>query len=92
MTWQQFEDAIAQLFRSLGYQVKQTPRSGDGGKDAILVKDGAKYALECKRYSEATPIGRPHLQKFFAAMHDEGADGGFYVNTGVFSRQAVESA
>ena len=90
MTSQKFEDAVAQLFRNLGYQVKQTPYSGDGGKDAILVKDGTKYVLECKSGTQC--IGRPDLQKFFAAMHDEGAVGGFYVNTGVFSRQAIEYA
>jgi len=76
--------------RPPGYQVKQTTRSNDGGKDAILVKDGTKYVLECK--SGAQCIGRPDLQKFFAAMHHEGAVGGFYVNTGVFSRQAIEYA
>ena len=90
MTWQEFEDAVAQLFRNLGYQVKQTPRSGDGGKDAILVKDGTKYVLECK--SGAQCIGRPDLQKFFAAMHHEGAVEAFYVNTGKFSPQAIEYA
>ncbi len=90
MTWQEFEDAIAQLFRNLGYQVKQTPRSNDGGKDAILVKDGIKYVLECK--SGAQCIGRPDIQKFFAAMHHEGAVGAFYVNTGKFSPQAIEYA
>lgn len=92
MTWQQFEDAIAQLFRNLGYQVRQTPRSGDGGKDAILVKDGIKYVVECKRYGEAKCIGRPDLQKFFAAMHHEGAVEAIYVNTGRFSPQAIEYA
>ena|ERR1035437_1426455 len=92
MTSREFEDAIAQLFRNLGYQVKQTPYSGDGGKDAILVKDGTKYVVECKRYGEANCIGRPDLQKFFAAMHHEGAVGAFYVNTGKFSPQAIEYA
>jgi restriction system protein len=90
MTWQQFEDAIAQLFRNLGYQVKQTPRSGDVGRDAILVKDGTTYVVECK--SGAQRIGRPDLQKFVAAMNDEGAAEAFYVNTGVFSRHAIEYA
>lgn len=90
MTWQEFEDAIAQLFRNLGYQVKQTPRSSDGGKDAILVKDDIKYVLECK--SGAQSIGRPDIQKFHSAMIHEGAVEGFYVNTGKFSPPAIEYA
>ena len=40
MTPQRFEDAVAALFRELGYEVKQTPYSNDRGKDAIAWKDG----------------------------------------------------
>ena len=32
------------------------------------------------------------MQIFAAAMHDESADGGFYVTTGVFAKTAVEYA
>jgi hypothetical protein len=92
MSSQQFEDAIAQLFRKLGYEVKQTPYSNDGGKDAILLKDGKKYLVECKRYNESNCIGRPDIQKFVAAMYDEAATGGFYVNTGIFSSDAKKYA
>ncbi|MGA3160773.1 MAG: restriction endonuclease [Terracidiphilus sp.] len=92
MTPQQFEDAIAQLFRTLKYEVKQTPPSNDGGKDAILFKDGKKYLVECKRYNSDNSIGRPDIQKFVAAMHDEEAVGGFYVNTGKFSSGAKKYA
>jgi hypothetical protein len=90
MTWQEFEDAIAQLFRNLGYQVKQTPRSSDGGIDAILVKDDIKYVLECKSGEQS--IGRPDIQKFHSAMIHEGASEGFYVNTGKFSPSAIQYA
>ncbi len=92
MTSQQFEDAVAALFRKLGYAVKQTPYSNDGGKDAILTKDDKKYLVECKRYKGSNCIGRPDLQKFVAAMHDEGAVSGFYVNTGIFSSEAKKYA
>ena len=92
MTPQQFENAIAELFRKLGYKVKQTPYSNDGGKDAILLKDGKKYLVECKRYSESNCVGRPDIQKFVAAMHDESATGGYYVSTGIFSSAAKEYA
>ncbi len=92
MTSQQFEDAIAQLFRTLTYEVKQTPYSNDGGKDAILFKDGKKYLVECKRYNSDNSIGRPDIQKFAAAMHDEKAIGGFYVSTGKFSLDAKRYA
>ncbi|MBZ5609431.1 MAG: restriction endonuclease [Acidobacteriia bacterium] len=88
----QFEDAVAELFRRLGYKVKQTPFTRDGGKDAILRKGGKKYLLECKRYGPAQGVGRRDLQILFAAMHAEGAAGGFCVTTGSFTSTAKEYA
>lgn len=92
MTSQQFEDAVAVLFRELGYQVKQTPYSNDRGKDAIALKDGKKYLIECKRYDANNTIGRRDLQVFVAAMKEENAHGGFYINTGRFANTVAEYA
>ncbi len=88
----QFENAVAALFRELGYQVKQTPYSNDRGKDAIALKNGRKFLIECKRYDAANAIGRRELQIFVAAMKEENADGGFYINTGRFASTAAEYA
>jgi hypothetical protein len=85
----EFEDAVARLFLELGYDVKQTPYSNDGGKDAILWKGSKKYVLECKRYDREALTGRRDLQVLIAAMHDEGADGAFFVSTGRFARTAT---
>ena len=89
---QQFEDAVAELFRKLGYSVTQTPYSNDGGKDAIAHKGGRTYLIECKRYDRSGSIGRRDIQIFVAAMQDEKASGGFYINTGTFTRNAKEYA
>jgi hypothetical protein len=89
---QEFENAIAELFRKLGYQVKQTPYSNDGGKDAIAEKNGEKILIECKRYAANNSIGRRDLQILVAAMHDEGAGRGIYVNTGIFTATAKKYA
>lgn len=61
MSPQEFEDIVAELFRSLGYDVKQTPYTNDQGKDAIIFKDGKKSLIECKRYSPENKVGRPML-------------------------------
>ena len=87
-----FEDAIAELFRALGYRVRQTPYSNDGGKDAIAYKDGKKYLIECKRYAERVSVGRPPVQQFLGVMHGEGANGGFFISTGVFTKAAKQYA
>jgi ssDNA-binding Zn-finger/Zn-ribbon topoisomerase 1 len=85
-----FEDAIAELFRRLGYRVEQTPYSNDGGKDAIAWRDEKKYVIECKRYMESGVTGRRDLQILLAAMHDEAADGAFFISTGRFSATAIK--
>jgi restriction endonuclease Mrr len=78
------------MFERLGYEVKQTPRSNDHGRDAILMKDGKKFLLECKRYAEDGSSGRPDLQKFHSQIIHERAISGFFVTTGRFTREARE--
>lgn len=88
-TPREFEDTVAAMFQKLGYSVKQTPYSSDGGKDAIAKKDDKKVLIECKRY-EKDLIGRPALQKFYAAIMEEKADKGIFVTTSGFARTALE--
>jgi len=92
MSPREFEDAVAQLFRKLGYEVEQTPYSNDGGKDAILWKDNKKFVIECKRYSKGQLTGRRDLQILVAAKHDVQADGALFISTGRFARTAIEYA
>ena len=89
---QDFEDFIAELFKRYGFKVTQTPYTNDRGKDAIMEKDNKKYVLECKHYSKDSSIGRPHLQKFFAAMHEEKAEKGYFITTCFFADTAIEYA
>jgi|SRR5665213_2614394 len=92
MHWQQFEDYTATLFRAMGYDVTQTGYTNDGGKDAIARKDGKIYVIECKKYGPKTVVGRPDIQKFFAAREEAEASIGFFVTTNRFSPQAAEYA
>jgi HJR/Mrr/RecB family endonuclease len=52
-----FENELARLFRGLGYTVSQTPRTGDGGVDLILLKNGRKTVVQCKAHDKKIPIG-----------------------------------
>jgi restriction system protein len=92
MTPRQFEDSIAELFRRLGYAVEQTPFSSDGGKDAIALKDGKKFLIECKRFGDHSTVGRRDIQILHSAMVDSKAEQGFYVTTGSFAQTAIEYA
>jgi len=92
LTWQKFEDEIADMFERFGYTVEQTPYINDHGRDAILTKDGHKFLLECKKYSEAGLSGRPDLQKFHSAIVFDRASCGLFVTTGAFTKDAIEFA
>ncbi len=81
----EFEKIIGKLFHKLGYKVTLTPKSNDKGKDLILTKKGQKILVECKRYAVSNKIGRPELQKFYAAIIEEKADFGFFVTSSDFT-------
>lgn len=87
-----FEDQIAEMYRKYGYKATQTPYSNDMGKDIILEKKGEKYLVECKRYNKANTIGRPPLQKFYAAIIEEQAICGFFITTSDFNNNAISYA
>lgn len=91
MNPREFETEVINLYRKLGYTVTQTPYTNDKGKDGIAIKDGIKYLIEAKRYTTGM-IGRPALQKFFAAIYEEKAAGGFFVTTSYFTSSAKEYA
>jgi HJR/Mrr/RecB family endonuclease len=92
LTPQGFEDEIARMFERLGFEVRQTPYTNDGGRDAILIKEGKKYLLECKKYKDGGLSGRPDLQKFHSAIVTDGAISGFFVTAGRFTKEANELA
>ena len=87
----EFERYVADLYRSLGYWVKQTKKTGDGGKDIIAKKDGQIYFIECKRYN--SPIGFGKMRDFIGACTLEGNHiKGIYVTTSTFTSDAIAAA
>ena len=78
------------MFRRLGYEVQQTPYANDFGRDAIMIKYGKKYLVECKCYAKGGLSGRPALQKLHSAMVTDNATSGFFVTTSGFSDRAIK--
>lgn len=62
-----FEYWCADLLKKNGFSnVEVTQGSGDQGVDIIAVKDGIRYAIQCKRYSsnlDNTPVQEVHTGK-----------------------------
>ena len=68
-----FEHWCANLLKKRGFQdVEVTPGSGDQGVDILAIKDGVKYAVQCKCYSHDlgnTPIQEVEAGRVFYGCH-----------------------
>lgn len=87
-----FEEYIAHVYRQLGYHATVTPRTGDGGKDIILIDtQGKKLYVECKCYAKSV-VGRPTIQKLIGAAVADKAIPWATITTGRFTKQAIAEA
>ena len=82
-----FEEFVAELFESLGYQVEQTGGTGDEGADLHLRRKDVLAIVQCK-YHKRGVVGSPELQKFLGTIHHTRSHKGFFVTTSTFSLAA----
>ncbi|QEH34020.1 Mrr restriction system protein [Aquisphaera giovannonii] len=82
-----FEEFVAELFESLGYEVEQTGGSGDEGADLRLRRKDMVAIVQCK-YHKRGVVGSPELQKFLGTVHHTRSHKGFFVTTSSFSLAA----
>lgn len=86
-----FEQFTAASLRKLGYErVEVTPGSGDQGVDVIAVKDGKRYAIQCKRYSKK--LGNKPIQEVFAGKTIYGCSIAVVLTNNYFTEGAKEAA
>lgn len=91
MEGHEFERFTADLLRKLGYErVEVTPGSGDQGVDVIAVKDGKRYAIQCKRYSQK--LGNKPVQEVFAGKTIYGCSVAVVLTNNYFTDGAKEAA
>lgn len=85
----ELERLVAGLYQQQGDQVRLTPVSRDGGMDVILVRGTRRLLVECKTVEV---VGEPMLRTLYGSITLDRADGGIFVTTGRFSRDAVLGA
>lgn len=86
-----FEQFTANLLRKLGYErVQVTPGSGDQGVDVIAVKDGKKYAIQCKRYNQK--LGNKPVQEVHAGKTIYGCNVAVVMTNNYFTDGGKEAA
>ncbi len=83
LTGTEFEREMARVFRALGYRVKSTPSSGDGGVDLILTRSGKTIVVQCKAHKN--PVGPAIARELFGSMIHFKADEAILACTGGFT-------
>jgi Restriction endonuclease len=67
-----FEREVARLYEGLGYTVRLTPQSSDGGVDVVLERAGSVTAVQCKAHRKK--IGIAVGRELVTSAKDLGAD------------------
>lgn len=88
LSWSEFEQLVAELFRRQGYAVTENLLGGaDGGVDLVLRK-GTEHALVQCKYWRAQPVGASVVRELKGVMATRGIPCGFVVSSGTFTPQA----
>lgn len=89
LSWDDMQEMVAALLRSLGYRTIVSAAGPDRGKDIIASPDGfgfeqPRIVVEVKHRKGA--MGAPEIRAFLGGRHP--GDRGLYVSTGGFTREA----
>ncbi|WP_170184672.1 restriction endonuclease [Streptomyces sedi] len=87
----QFEVIVYNLYGAMGYEVTLTPKSKDGGRDVIAVReaDGMRETVlvECKRRKK--PRGPEEVRALYGSVKREKANRGVFVSVSGFTKAAL---
>ncbi len=89
-----FEEVIAELFRSQGFQIELTKQTKDGGYDIIAIQElgsfNNRYLVECKRYAKNRPVGIEIVRSFMDVIDQNDSNKGIICTTSYFSPEVVK--
>lgn len=91
--WDELQELVAALLRTLGYRTIVSPAGPDRGRDILASRDGfgfepPRIVVEVKHRRGA--MGAPEVRAFLGGRHSD--DRGLYVSTGGFTREAQYEA
>jgi hypothetical protein len=91
MTPEQFEQHIADLYESNGYETKLTTRSYDYGVDVIATKQAERIAIQIKMY-ETRPVNYKDIMYLYAGRDFYDCNKGILITTGYCDPLAIKVA
>jgi len=89
LDWDEMQNLVAGVLRSMGYKTQVSPAGADRGKDIIASPDGfgfenPRIVVEVKH--RKAQMGSQELRSFIGGRHKD--DRGLYVSTGGFTKEA----
>jgi len=88
-TGKSFERLLGTMFSRMRFQATLTP-TNDQGADLILVCDGARIAVQAKRWTH--DVGNEAVQQLLGGMLYYGCEKGIVLCSGEFTRSAQDLA
>ncbi|MCI0363736.1 MAG: restriction endonuclease [Phycisphaerales bacterium] len=82
-----FEDLVLLTYEQLGWSVQSGKRTGDGGIDGIVMRNGTTLIVQCKRFVRGD-VGAPLLRDLLGTVTKHKATGGVLITTSGFSKEA----
>ena len=86
----QFEAFLVEIFRTIGYDVKETKKTGDQGADLFVNRFGKNMVIQAKNYSGT--VGNSAVQQAISAKAFYGCDEAMVVTNSYYSISAKELA
>ena len=86
----EFEEYLSTLFQALGYHPENTKISGDQGADVLVCKNGKKYGIQAKYYSQ--PVGNFAVQEILAGREYFKLSKGIVVTNATYTASAKDLA
>jgi restriction system protein len=86
----EYEQLVANVLRSHGWEVRLTAATGDQGIDVVAIKNKLKAVIQCKLY--AKPVGNAAVQEAIAGRAFEQANFAAVVSNASFTRSARQLA
>ncbi len=92
MSCRDFDRMIAETFRRRGFHVAGFgTRAAVGAADLALLKAGERFLVHCQHWRKLE-IGVLAVRQLSTALQSVGAQGGFVLTAGGFTREACEFA
>jgi len=83
----EFEKFLMVMYMYLGYDVKETARTGDYGADLIMTKNNELTVVQAKRYNGN--VGAKAIQEIYAAKEHYKAENMVVITNSYFTKQAI---